>query len=183
MTDDTISKLLRLKRYEQPSPAYFENFLHEFHRRQRAEILRRPLWRQTLDRFGLVLESLMGRMTLSQLSYAGASAAVLAIAGVMTWNLIQNPGATTPTLALNGGISKETIVLSQSAPGAATVVAVAPVRLLDAPAESVREFTLDPQMRFLDADRIQPVNAGVASRHPRYILDARPVSYEPPFSF
>ena len=43
--DNEIARLLRLKRYEQPPPGYFENFLHEFHRRQRDEILRQPLWR------------------------------------------------------------------------------------------------------------------------------------------
>ena len=31
--DKEIAALLRLKRYEQPPPEYFENFLHEFHRR------------------------------------------------------------------------------------------------------------------------------------------------------
>ena len=30
--------------------AYFENFLHEFHRRQRDELLRQPLWRMCLQR-------------------------------------------------------------------------------------------------------------------------------------
>ena len=183
MTDDTISKLLRLKRYEQPPPAYFENFLHDFHRRQRAETLRRPLWRQALDRVGLVIESLMDRVSLSQLSYAGASVAVLAVAGIMTWNFIQNPGATTPSLAINTGGFNQTIILNQPAPAAATVAAVASVRLLEAPAEDAREFTLDPRIRHLEADQLQPVSTGVPSRHPRYILDARPVSYEPPFSF
>jgi len=43
--DSEIARLLRLKRYEQPPPGYFENFLHEFHRRQRDELLRQPLWR------------------------------------------------------------------------------------------------------------------------------------------
>ena len=45
--DDQISRLLRLKRYERPPPDYSENFLHEFHRRQRErdELFRQPLWR------------------------------------------------------------------------------------------------------------------------------------------
>ena len=42
--DNEIGKLLRLKRYEQPPPGYFENFVHEFHRRQRDELLRQPIW-------------------------------------------------------------------------------------------------------------------------------------------
>jgi hypothetical protein len=41
--DNEIGKLLRVKRYEQPPPGYFENFLHEFHRRQRDELLRQPI--------------------------------------------------------------------------------------------------------------------------------------------
>ena len=32
-----IHKLLRLKRYEHPTPDYFERFLDQFHERQRAE--------------------------------------------------------------------------------------------------------------------------------------------------
>src|SRR5438477_11308581 len=48
--DNQITKLLRLKRYEQPPPGYFDNFLHEFHRRQRDELLRQPLWRICVDR-------------------------------------------------------------------------------------------------------------------------------------
>src|SRR5213076_1122485 len=48
--DNEIARLLRLKRYEQPPPGYFENFLHEFHRRQRDEMVRQPLWRICLER-------------------------------------------------------------------------------------------------------------------------------------
>ena len=38
-SEDEIGKLLRLKKFEQPPPGYFDNFLHEFHRRQRDELL------------------------------------------------------------------------------------------------------------------------------------------------
>ena len=48
--DDEIGRLLRLKKFEQPPPGYFENFLHEFHRRQRDELLRQPLWKIAVER-------------------------------------------------------------------------------------------------------------------------------------
>ena len=48
--EDDIALLLRLKRYEQPPPAYFENFLSEFRRRQRDELLRQPMWRICFER-------------------------------------------------------------------------------------------------------------------------------------
>jgi hypothetical protein len=51
MSDDTqIQKLLRLKRYELPPEGYTESFLADFHRRQRGEILRRPLAEIVWDR-------------------------------------------------------------------------------------------------------------------------------------
>jgi hypothetical protein len=48
LDDDKIARLLRLKRYEQPPPGYFENFLHEFRRRQRErdELGHQSLWRR-----------------------------------------------------------------------------------------------------------------------------------------
>ena len=35
-----VQKLLRLKRYEEPSDEYFEEFLDEFHRRQREDLMK-----------------------------------------------------------------------------------------------------------------------------------------------
>lgn len=47
---DDISKLLRLKRYEQPPPVYFETFVREFHRRQRTEMMKRSFLQSLWDR-------------------------------------------------------------------------------------------------------------------------------------
>lgn len=38
---DQVQQLIALKRHEQPDDAYFEEFLEEFHRRQRQELLQR----------------------------------------------------------------------------------------------------------------------------------------------
>src|SRR5919108_3066199 len=84
--DNEIARLLRLKRYEQPPPGYFENFLHEFHRRQRDELLRQPLWRICLDR----ANEFMFRLNLSRLtSYPAAVAAVLICAAIVSVRVYQ----------------------------------------------------------------------------------------------
>src|SRR6266508_2375540 len=71
--DNEIARLLRLKRHEQPPPGYFENFLHEFHRRQRDELLREPLWRILLER----AQDFMFRLNVRSLtSYPAAITAV-----------------------------------------------------------------------------------------------------------
>lgn len=47
-----LEKLLRLKRHEQPPEGYFDDFVHAFHQRQRAELLRVSAWRLAVDRVG-----------------------------------------------------------------------------------------------------------------------------------
>ncbi len=47
-----VQKLIALKRYEQPEDAYFEEFLDEFHRRQRQELLQRSSRSLFFERVG-----------------------------------------------------------------------------------------------------------------------------------
>ena len=82
-----VSKLLRLKRYEQPPPAYFEDFLHEFQRRQRAEALRRPAWALFWDR----ITSIAPTFRVPQFAYA---AILVLAAGVSTLIVTQQPAET-----------------------------------------------------------------------------------------
>src|SRR5438552_16885795 len=86
--DNEITKLLRLKRYEQPSPGYFENFLHEFHRRQRDELLRQALWRICVDRArDFALSFNLSTLT----SYPAAVTAVLVCAAVISLRIPEPP--------------------------------------------------------------------------------------------
>ena len=71
--DLKVSKLLRLKRYEQPPPGYFDDFLHEFQRRQRAEALRQPSWAALWER----IASIAPTFRVPQFAYA----AILILAG------------------------------------------------------------------------------------------------------
>ncbi len=48
--ESDIQKLLRLKRYETPPEGYFEDFLMEFQRRQRTELMRTSVSQLIWDR-------------------------------------------------------------------------------------------------------------------------------------
>lgn len=70
--------LIRLKRYENPPQGYHEDFLKEFHHRQRAELLRPSLSVLLMERFS----SLMSDFRIPAMAYAGA-ASLAVVAGVV----------------------------------------------------------------------------------------------------
>jgi predicted nucleic acid-binding protein len=154
--DDTeIARLLRLKRYELPPPAYFDNFLHEFHRRQRNELLREPMWRIALQR----AQDFMFRLNVPALSSGPvAVAAVLVAAAIFSLKVYEAPQV------------------------AAQPVAVANV--VPAPASwslrkiSVGDFSSPVVRNVKDSSHTRR-----AAAVPRYVLDSTPVSYEPSLRF
>jgi hypothetical protein len=89
--NDEISRLLRLKRYEQSPPDYFENFLSEFRRRQRDELRRQPVWRICFERAqGLAVQCDVRSLG----SYAAAIAALLVCGAVVSIKIYQQPDTT-----------------------------------------------------------------------------------------
>jgi len=158
--DREIARLLRLKRYEQPPPGYFENFLHEFHRRQRDELVRQPLWRICLERAHTFM---LGLDVRSLTSYPAAITAVLVCAGIISLKIYQQPD--TARVALQ---SPPAISTPVSAEGAWNLASrpVAPQIHRTQPVRSFRESA--------QTHRAAP---------PRYVLDSVPVSYEPTFRF
>jgi hypothetical protein len=157
--DNEIARLLRLKRYEQPPPGYFENFLHEFHRRQRDEMLRQPLWHICLER----AHGLMLRLDVRSLaSYPAAVAAILVCAAVISLKIYQQP---------------ETARVALQSPPA-----------LSAPASAREELTLaSPGIVRIRTQPLRSFNEGAQTHRagvpPHYVLDSVPVSYEPTFRF
>jgi hypothetical protein len=167
MTEEQkLSALLRLKRYEQPPPGYYDKLLQDIHRRQRAELLHRPLWKIAIER----VQTLFGQHSMGGLSYAGAISAMVVV------------GIT----VLSGAVPKKR---GESPSGAVALAKIEPVHL------KAREASLallplseapTSTVAFDSADL--PLNARlfpsgtdrrpVAVRQPRYVIDARPVSYE-----
>ena len=159
--DKEIATLLRLKRHEQPPPGYFEDFLHEFHRRQRDELLRQPLWRICLDR----ANEFMFRLNLSRLtSYPAAVAAVLVCAAIVSVRVYQEPQRA-------NFAARQQTTFNLSAETEAGLSLASPV--------AARVFSTKP-LRSSKSGHTHPRNSGTP---PRYVLDSVPVSYEPTVRF
>jgi hypothetical protein len=158
--DSEIARLLRLKRYEQPPPGYFENFLHEFHRRQRDELLRQPLWRICLER---VHNFMVGLDARALTSYPAAVTAVLVCAAIISLKIYQQPDTARVALQSPPALSMRPV----NAEGELNLASpVAPQLLRTQPVRSYHESA--------QTHRAAP---------PRYVLDSVPVSYEPTFRF
>ena len=167
--ENEIGKLLRLKRFEQPPPGYFENFLHEFHRRQRDELLRQPVWSVLWQRFS---DSLFRLNIPSLTSYPAAVAAALVCAAVLSLKVHYAPSAS-PEVAVNS---------SAVFPHQSVIDQMQAERVAD-------NFTLSSPLaaRQLGPNLSRQMNESAythrAATPPRYVLDRLPVSYEPSFNF
>lgn len=163
MTEEQLRALLRLKRYEQPPPGYYDQLLRDIHRRQRAELLRRPLWKIALER----TQTFFGEHSMSPASYAGAMATLM-IFGVGAISLM------TPGKPDRSGISGAALV---DAGGGSTSRTLPHLNLQGSLVDGKAAAGFGTSNTRSASPSVQVV------RHPRYVIDARPVSYEPTSSF
>lgn len=159
MTDEQLSALLRIKRHEQPPADYFDHLLRDIHRRQRADLLRRPLWKIALERG----QTFFGRHSMGNLSYAGAMAAVF-VTGVATIGLIA-PGEKGGRGTIAQGPAPSTLTPDF---GNGPLIAL----------QQVPAPKLDSHLLPTGQSSVPP-----AVHQPRYVMDVRPASYEPSSSF
>ena len=84
LDEQQVQQLLRLKRFEQPPPGYFEHALDELHYRMRAEPVTRST-RNRSSRFSRLQEFFanLNSFRVPQTAYAGAFAIFLVIATLM----------------------------------------------------------------------------------------------------
>ena len=113
MPEEKISKLLRLKRYEQPPPRYFDDFLREFHARQRAELIQRPIWEVIWDRLSLVAPTFQ----VPQLAYAAVVVLALAASAIIVARPSAKPADSRLTLSLT---SPRPVTIGENLPVIAT---------------------------------------------------------------
>ena len=121
--EDSITKLLRLKRYEQPPEDYFKNFLSEFQVRQRSEVIHRPLFRIAWDRFSSMFVLPPVPRLVMATSFA---AAVFAAVFVMNWAEDETPSNL--TLASSGAVQLDSKVRPARSKKPSAVQYVLPAR-------------------------------------------------------
>jgi hypothetical protein len=161
LNEEQIGKLLRLKKYEQPPAGYFENFLHEFHRRQRDELLKEPIWRIALQR----TQDFLFRLNIPGVaSYPAMATALVLCAAVISLKVYQTP-ETVNVAAQN----RSAVVATTTQPDSNWSLSN-PV--------TTRDFGPSLVRTVKDSSKTHRVAAP-----PRYVLDSTPVSYEAAFRF
>ena len=164
MTDEQLSALLRIKRFEQPPPQYFDRLLQDVHRRQRSELLRRPLWKIAAER----VQTLFSEHSMGNLSYAGALASVLLVGVVSIGYMTQGrPGS-------GGAVAVERATGSELRVADAT----SPSRNEQSRLVTLQTSESQPVLGVPNLPTINRVGYEPAVGQPRYIIDTRPQSYE-----
>jgi hypothetical protein len=157
LDEQQVQQLLRLKRFEQPRPGYFEQTLDELHYRMKAGSVNSSLNRST--RFSRLQEffSNLNTFRVPQAAYAGAFAIFLVVATLMgtgVWSPRPKFDVYNSTASVsqsdNAGIVGGRIQLSALRSG---------------------EQDIFPTIK--PSDNVTP----------RYILGGQPVSYKTPSSF
>jgi hypothetical protein len=163
LDEQQLQKLLRIKRFEQPPPGYFDRALIEFHRRQREELLRRSVT-------SIWWERLISRLWNFRVpSYAyGAAFGMFVVAATIIGSGVWAPFK--DARDLNTG--RVAVISGPSAQdGSGDRLAL--------------NANLDWSKfnQAASSPKVVPVIGPSQTALPRYVLDGRPVSFKASFSF
>ena len=162
LDEQQLQKLLRIKRFEQPPPGYFDRTLIELHWRQREELLRRSASSIWWERF----VSGLGTFRVSSYAYGAAFGAFVVVATIV------GSGLWAPYKEATGFSANRAVL---SGPEAQEV--------------AVDRLALSGNLDWSTFDhtastpKVAPVIRPSQTSLPRYVLDGRPVSYQASFSF
>jgi hypothetical protein len=163
LDEQQLQKLLRIKRFEQPPPGYFDRALIEFHRRQREELLRRSVTSLWWER----LISRLWNFRVPGYAYAGAFGVFVVTATIVgsgLWAPYRDAtDLTTGRVAVISGPS-----MQENSDN----------RLLLNGSLDWSKFE-----HATSSPKVVPVIGPSQTALPRYVLDGRPVSYKASFSF
>jgi anti-sigma factor RsiW len=170
-----LLRLLALKRYEQPAPAYFHGFLDEFHRRLQVETAatHASLW-MWLKAQWQGFQTTTTPVWVLRYGLAGATG-VLLMMGVASWMVVHQPKPmvakrTAPPASQNANVSA---LPARGSPWIATQEGAMAFATL------ARDIPTDPTTPVV----LVPAPARMETSTPRYVLDhlaITPASYEGP---
>ena len=157
LDEKQLQKLIRIKRFEQPAPGYFDRALIEFHRRQREELLRRSATSIWWER----LTSNLWNFRVPSYAY-GAVFGVFVVAATIIGSGLWIPYK---------DINRVAVISASGAQGASARLAL--------------NGNLDWSKfdHSASSPRVVPVIGPSQTALPRYVLDGRPLSSKASFSF
>ncbi|HUJ11945.1 MAG TPA: hypothetical protein VL171_18190 [Verrucomicrobiae bacterium] len=171
-----LQRLLALKRYEHPAPAYFDGFLTEFHRRLLAETQPQIAWWER------ALEGLDGFLSAESMQvwrYAVATTlGVTMIVGLMWTGLGQSGETANDASAPNVAANAPVIVTPQISPSASVPT------LAMAPSQFSGIWRVSPaadELGLAEMPERPPAVMSTELATPQYVLDrisATPVTYD-----
>jgi len=155
LDEKQLQALLRLKRYEQPPPGYFDNLLHRVHQRQREEMLRRPAWHIALER----VRAFFSPMRIDW-SHAGAMAGLLAVGILAIQIALPNRQSASPQSRTTFNFSSPPAVAQAGPtltlqPHGSPALAVQSVRHVQRDPDAPTRFVIDMQPASYEATQVR----------------------------
>ncbi len=185
---DEIQRLLRLKCYESPGPNYVDETLRQFHRRQAAALIHRPLWKLALDRFHVHVQPALTSPHFATVTAFGLVLLSTALFLMPRLTPAGKPSAHKVVASSANAVAQETMVRLETP----SLTEPLPISAQSSQTFSPRTAAT-PDLEFvwllskgnLTIKSPEPGEVVTARQTdtPRYVIDAQPVSYEACISF